>query len=73
MKRAFRMRKLYRSNSSGYRGVHLNRKTGTWRATIQANHVRISLGYYERPEAAARAYNAAALAHFGARAYQNAV
>jgi hypothetical protein len=32
------------------------------------------IGYYERPEAAARAYNAAALEYFGAgRAFLNAV
>jgi hypothetical protein len=69
-----RMRKLYKTNTSGYRGVYLCKKTGTWRATIQAGGARVSLGYYERAEAAARAYNAAALEYFGAaRAFLNAV
>lgn len=73
MKKPFRMKKLYKNNRSGYRGVHLCKRTQTWRATIQANNARVSLGYYERAEAAARAYNAAALQYFGARAFLNAV
>jgi hypothetical protein len=67
------MKKLYRTNTSGYRGVYFNKRTQTWRAAISANGAGISLGYYERAEAAARAYNAAAQEHFGERAHLNIV
>jgi hypothetical protein len=45
-------------NRSGYKGVRLAQDTGKWRAVI-------SLGSFDSPEEAARAYDAAALIHHG--------
>jgi hypothetical protein len=54
-----------RHNTSGFKGVTLNKRTGKWEAQIlpQGRHIR--LGSFEDPEEAARAYDAAALLHFG--------
>jgi hypothetical protein len=46
---------------SGFRGVHIVNETGRWAAAIA--HQRI--GTFTTPEEAARAYDAAAVAHFG--------
>lgn len=52
-------------NTSGFKGVSLHRQTGKWRATIRVNGNLISLGLFAASEDAARAYNSAALQHFG--------
>src|SRR5690606_6128392 len=60
-----------RHNTSGFKGVTLNKRTGKWEAQIlpQGRHIR--LGSFEDPEEAARAYDAAALLHFGEFARPN--
>lgn len=55
--------RLYRSNSSGYRGVHLN-QYGRWRAIISENGKNRSIGYFDTKEEAHAAWLAeAAKAH----------
>lgn len=48
----------------GYRGVYPER-SGSWRAQIKVNGRNRRLGTFQRPEAAARAYDVAALAAWG--------
>lgn len=59
----------HRSNTwntqSGYRGVHLHKKTGKWEAGIRVNKKRIYLGLYEDKVEAAKAYDEEAKKHFG--------
>jgi len=64
-------RQKQRNNTSGYPGVALHKPTGRWEAKIRVNRERISLGYFNTPEEAARAYIAAALKYRGefARCY----
>ncbi len=52
-------------NTSGFKGVSLWKKTGRWKAQIQANGVKHFLGYHDTPEAAHEAYTAAAEKFFG--------
>lgn len=49
----------------GYRGVYPEQRGGGWRAQIKVAGKSRRLGTYRTPEAAARAYDAAALAAFG--------
>jgi hypothetical protein len=58
-------------NKSGYKGVHKAWGHTTWRASIEVNNRYISLGYYDTPEAAARAYDDAAVKYFGNFAHTN--
>lgn len=51
---------------SGYKGVsRIKSKTQRWSASIHVNNRRLSIGYFDSPEDAARAYNGAAKKHFG--------
>lgn len=52
-------------NTSGYKGVNFYRRTGRYRAYIQSGYRPTHLGYFATAEQAARAYDAAALEHFG--------
>lgn len=57
---AMRNRGIYATNTSGYKGASLNRKTGRWRGYIYINKKQIWLGTFDTPEAAHAAYCAAA-------------
>lgn len=54
----------YKSNTSGYKGVHCVNKD-RWQARIQIDGKRISLGCYATREEAALAYNAGAIKYHG--------
>lgn len=54
-----------------YRGVSWDPFYKRWIATMTVNGKRLWLGAFAAPEDAARAYDAAALQHHGARAKLN--
>ncbi|SMF47441.1 HNH endonuclease [Azospirillum oryzae] len=56
---------------SRFKGVHRRWDGKKWVAQIKANGEHLHLGSFETEEAAARAYNAAALKHHGAFARLN--
>lgn len=61
-----RGKKVDRSKSSSqYKCVEFWKRTGRYRAMIGVGRKNKHLGYYATEEEAARAYDAAALAHFG--------
>jgi hypothetical protein len=57
--------------SSKYKGVYWNGPRQKWHARIKIHGKQINLGLYVCEEDAARAYDAAALLHFGEFAYVN--
>jgi HNH endonuclease len=68
--------RLYRRNTSGYKGVSWNgrqaaRGRPAWRAYMVVNKRQIHLGYFATAEQAARAYNVAAYKQYGDLAFQN--
>lgn len=56
---------LIASNTSGFKGVTWSTAADKWVAQIHVNKHRIHLGVFVDPVEAARAYDAAALIHFG--------
>ncbi len=58
-------RRLPRNNTSGFKGVVLDKRTGRWRAQIYFERKRISLGFFSNPEHAHAIYQKAALRYFG--------
>ena len=54
-----------------YCGVFFCKDTGRWRACLGLNYRRVDLGRHDTPEAAARAYDAAAIQHYGEYARLN--
>jgi hypothetical protein len=56
---------VQKNNSVGLKGVHLDRKSGKWRATIHPNGQRINIGSFATAEEAHRAYCAVAAFYFG--------
>lgn len=64
---------LAKHNTSGYRGVSQNTKSGKWAAQIKIFGQQTYLGRFDTPEEAARVYDAAAAEHFGEFAYLNNV
>jgi hypothetical protein len=56
---------------SGYRGVHWSKQRRKWRADIHVAGRQIYLGLFEDAEAAARAYDWAAVDHYGEFAQTN--
>lgn len=65
-------KRRYRNNTSGFKGVTRNTGTGRpWRAAIKVYNKGHHLGYFDTPEDAARAYDAAAIQHFGEYARPN--
>lgn len=61
----------YANNTSGYKGVSIDRKNNKWTARIKANNKYYFLGYFQTPEEAAHAYDEAAKKYFGEFAYTN--
>jgi len=66
-----RNKRLYRNNTSGYKGVSLTRCSGHWHAEICVNNKTITLGEYVSKKDAALAYDKAARRYFGAFAQVN--
>jgi len=56
---------------SGYTGVYFEKKINKWRARYQANKSRKTIGYFNTPEEAARAYDKAMINAFGEFAATN--
>lgn len=52
-------------NKSGFKGVYFCRQTGRYRAEIRFNNQRVKIGRFDTAEAAARAYDTAALEMHG--------
>ena len=52
--------RIYRNNTSGYKGVYWDKTTGKWAARIMSQGRRKFLGSFTTPEAAALAYDKAA-------------
>lgn len=50
-------RKIISSNTSGYKGVHWNKKSNKWVSQIGINKKTICLGYYDNPLDGALAYD----------------
>lgn len=53
------------NNTSGFKGVSLDKTSSRCRAIIRIDGLRISLGSYGRPEEAAEAYKAASQKYYG--------
>lgn len=53
------------NNKSGYKGVCWNSRRGKWEVQIRINGKKKFLGYFNKPEDAARKYNQAAIKYFG--------
>ena len=51
---------VYKNNTSGLRGVSFYKRTGRWKAQIQASGKKIGLGYFDTPDEAHAAYVSAA-------------
>lgn len=62
-------RKQRKNNTSGFRGVSLYKRLGTWQAQITVDGKTMSLGQYSSPEMAYAAYCTAAAWYHGAFAY----
>lgn len=59
--------------TSGYKGVSYNKRQDKWIAYITADGKRMSLGCFNTPELAARAYNKAAILYHGDFACLNSI
>ena len=60
-----------RHNKSGFKGVSWSTAEKKWKAFIKAGNKNVGLGVFDNPVDAARAYNEAALKHFGEFAWLN--
>ena len=56
-----RNRTKYSNNTSGYKGVWLDKRSQKWIAEITVNGKSLKLGTFRTPESAAEAYDSAAL------------
>lgn len=57
--------KLRKDNTSGFKGVRFNKKTGKWRADIMMNRRSKFLGHFPSAQEAAKAYTESAKRLFG--------
>lgn len=70
-KESIRNRGLNKNNSTGYKGVYLNKKKNKYQAYITVDRVHIYLGAYDNPIDAAKAYDRSATDNFGEFAFLN--
>lgn len=63
---------IRRDNQSGFKGVTWDASRGKWAASLMINYKRKALGRYSDKIEAAKAYDRAALEHFGEFAKTNA-
>jgi len=69
-----RMNRVLNKNSvTGYKGVHVSKTIGKFKARIHANGISIHLGTFDTAIEAAREYNAAALKYHGEFANLNQI
>jgi len=66
-------KKLPRTNTSGFKGVSMDKETGRWLARIYCDGRPFRLGGYATPEEAGMAYDEAALIYHGEFARTNAM
>lgn len=66
-------RKSMKNNTSGYRGVNWHSRDLKWNASIRIDGVLKHLGSFLDPVSAAKAYNDAAIQHFGKFAVLNEI
>lgn len=64
-------RRPFKTNKSGFKGVHQKPKSKKWRAMITFNRIDYVLGLFENPIEAAQAYDNKAKELFGEHAYLN--
>lgn len=62
-----------KNNTSGFKGVILDKTNGKWIAQIMLKRKHIGLGSYSNKIDAAKAYNDAAKIYFGEFAYLNEI
>lgn len=66
-------RGLRPNNTSGFKGVSLDKPTGKWKAYVSVDRKRRHIGYFETALKAAVAYDAAAILYYGSSARTNAM
>jgi hypothetical protein len=66
-------RGIFRSNTSGFKGVSYNNSKKRWSAQIQSSGTYIWLGHFDNKEAAALAYNLAAKKFHGIKSAVNVI
>jgi hypothetical protein len=62
-----------KANTSGYKCVYWYGKYGKWVTQIRINNKQITLGYFQNIHDAAKAYNEAAIKHYGEFARLNEI
>lgn len=66
-------KKIYKNNTSGYKGVSWHKYMQVWVARIGVSGKKVQLGCFRDPLEAARVYNNAAIKYFGEYARLNII